>query len=558
MLSVVSDPRIGTVLAGSRIESRLRPGGMSEVFVAEHLHLERKVALKLLDPRLAQDQDYRHRFLRESKLAASLYHPNIVPIYDAGEAEGLPYLMMHYVRGSDLAEVLELEAPLDPQRTLTIISQVVSALDAAHERGLVHRDVKPANVLIASGEGAEPAGHVYLTDFGLAKQVQSSSMTRQGMFMGTLDYVAPEQIQGQPVDRRVDVYSLGCVVYECLAGRVPFPKEAEVARMYAHIQEQPPAVSAVRPNLPSAVDAVVATAMAKAPDDRYATAGEFLAALREVLETPAQAAPAVAEAVPASTHEPAPYPSAAGIPIPEPEAAPVAPPLVDVLYMDHPGQRYGLGRTANGYAVWDLRAGGRPIRLFPLTDAAWQVAWATLQELEAAPEMEPPPPGSGEQFVPEPAPAAGPLLVGLVFLDYQGTKYGLGRTSDAYAIWDLEAGGYPVQVFGLDPASWQAAWDRYQELEITPAAAAAGQGDAPWDDAARAGAAPVAAEPAELAGAVAIDYRGAGYGLGRTESAYAIWDLAAGGNPVRAFSLDPASWNEAWSAFQDLESRLGS
>jgi serine/threonine protein kinase len=556
MLIRVSDPRIGTVLAGSRIEGRLRPGGMSEVFVAEHLHLERKVALKLLDPRLAQDQDYRQRFLRESKLAASLYHPNIVPIYDAGEAEGLPYLMMHYVRGSDLDEVIEAEAPLDPGRTVAVIAQVVSALDAAHDRGLVHRDVKPANVLIASGEGAEPEGHVYLTDFGLAKQVQSSSMTRQGMFMGTLDYVAPEQIQGHPVDRRTDVYSLGCVVYECLAGRVPFPKEAEVARMYAHMQEEPPAVSTVRPGLPPAVDVVVATAMAKDPEDRYRTAGEFLAALRDALEGPPQLPPAVAEVLPSSASEPAPAPSMAGASIPQPESAPVAPPLVDVLVMDHPGRRYGLGRTANGYAVWDLEAGGRPIRLFPLTDAAWQVAWTTLQELEASPEMEPPPPGSGEQVVPEPAPSAGPLLVGVVFLDFRGTKYGLGRTSDAYAIWDLGAGGYPVQTFGLDPASWQAAWARYQELEMAPAGAPAGQGEARWEGAAP-GAAPVAAQPAELAGAVTVDYRGSGYGLGRTVDAYSIWDLAAGGNPVRTFPLNPQAWDEAWSAFQDLESRLG-
>ena len=182
-------------MAGCRIDARLRPGGMSVVYLAEHLHLGRKVALKLLDTRLAEDEDYRKRFIRESRLAAGLYHPNIVPIYDAGEAEGLPYIMMHFVQGLDLAETIAAEGPLPPDRVQTIMSQVTGALDAAHDRGLVHRDVKPANILIASGEGPEPVGHVYLTDFGLAKQVESGTrLTRAGLFMGTLDYVAPEQI----------------------------------------------------------------------------------------------------------------------------------------------------------------------------------------------------------------------------------------------------------------------------------------------------------------------------------------------------------------------------
>ncbi|MGH2663900.1 MAG: serine/threonine-protein kinase [Actinomycetota bacterium] len=572
--TATEDPRIGTVIAGCRIESRCRPGGMSVVYLATHEHLDRKVALKLLDPSLARDEDYRKRFLRESRLAAALYHPNIVPIYDAGEADGMPYLMMHFVRGTDLAVMIDEEGALDPDRTVGIISQVVSALDTAHDRGLVHRDVKPANILIASGEGAEPAGHVYLTDFGLAKEVQSGSrLTRAGVFMGTLDYVAPEQVQGEGIDRRADVYSLGALVYQCLTGRVPFPRDSEYALMYAHIQQEPPKVTDERPELPAAVDDVIAKTMAKDPEGRYATCGEFIESLKEALASrtaapAATSAPAPAAeqpsaptdlATPAEPLAPAQPAPVGGPPAPEPEAGPMAPPLVDVLSMDYRGNRYGLGRTATGYAIWDLETGGRAIRMFPPSDMAWNVAWQTFQELEATPREEPiPAPGSGEQEVPVSGSGPqGPLLVGVVFVDYRGTKYALGRSTDTYAIWDLEAGGYPVQSFPLEPQAWQVAWDRYQELETTPVAAATGQGEQVWEPSTRAGGAPVAAEPAALAGAVAVDYRGSGYGLGRTSDAYAIWDLAAGGNPVRTFSIDPRSWEDAWETFQDLEERLG-
>jgi hypothetical protein len=515
------DPRIGTDLAGCRIEERLPMGGMSVVYRAEHLHLGRKVAIKLLDARLAEDEDYRKRFLRESRLAAALYHPNIVPIYDAGQADGIPYITMHYVQGTDLSALLRTGDPLEPDRATSVISQVAAALDAAHDRGLVHRDVKPANILIASGEGVEPNGHVYLTDFGLAKQVASgTALTRQGLFMGTLDYVAPEQIQGQEVDRRTDVYSLGCVLYEALTGQVPFPRDSEVAMLYAHMQEPPPSVTAVRRGLPPAVDAVIARAMAKPAGDRYATCGELV----EELRSSVAAAPAAEPAAVSSVESPA----------LAPEETPVAPPLVDVVSIDYRGNRFGLGQTANGYAVWDLRSGGHPVRLFPATAEGWGTAWATFEELEASPpeETAASPPMEPEADGPSPSQ---PLLVGAVFLDYRGDRFALGRTEDAYAIWDRQAGGYPIHTYALHPQAWPEAWQRYQDLE-------AGEAGPPV---------PGEAAPPDLAGVVAVDYRGAGYALGRTSGGYAIWDLAAGGNPVHVYAAD--SWTVAWQRYQDLE-----
>jgi hypothetical protein len=530
---VSADPRIGTELAGCRIEERLPMGGMSVVYRAEHLHLGRKVAIKLLDARLAEDEDYRRRFLRESRLAAALYHPNIVPIYDAGEAEGVPYITMHFVQGRDLAALLR-AGSLPVERTLEIVVQAAAALDAAHDRGLVHRDVKPANILIASGDGVEPEGHVYLTDFGLAKQIASgTALTRQGLFMGTLDYVAPEQIQGHEVDRRTDVYSLGCVVYECLAGAVPFARDSEVAMLYAHMQEPPPAVSAVRPEIPPSADGVVARAMAKRAEDRYGGCRELVEELREALS-------AVSAHVP---QEPA--VSAIAQPAPAPDETPVAPPLVGVASMDYRGGQYGLGRTPSGYAVWDLLAGGHPIRLFPATPEAWTTAWDTFQELEATRSeeaAEAPWHGAPPHVEPSRTPSTPPeLLVGVVFLDYRGARYALGRTQDAYAIWDQQAGGYPVQMFTLHPQAWPEVWQRYQDLEAS--ASEPGPVETASDP----------ARPAELAEVVAVDHEGGGYALGRTSGGHAIWDLTAGGDPVRVFTAD--SWDEAWSAFHDLEAR---
>ena len=223
----------GTTFAGYRLEALVGRGGMGVVYRATDLSLERPVALKLVAPELAEDERFRARFLREPRLAASLDHPNVIPIYEAGEHDGQLYLAMRFVEGSDLKSVLEREGRLRPERALDVLAQVAGALDAAHRRALVHRDVKPANVLM----GEE--GHVYLTDFGITKQLGGES-TDTGRVVGTLDYLAPEQIRGDPVDGRTDVYALGCLLYECLSGAPPFRRATEAETMWAHMQEQPP------------------------------------------------------------------------------------------------------------------------------------------------------------------------------------------------------------------------------------------------------------------------------------------------------------------------------
>jgi len=249
---------------------------MSVVYLAEHDWLQRKVALKVLAPQLADDERFRERFVRESRLAASLDHPNVIPIYEAGASGGDLFIAMRFVEGSDLRTLLHEEGALEPARAIGILRQVASALDAAHEQGLVHRDVKPANVLLARPRSSEPVEHVYLSDFGLTKRSASdSAVTGTGQFVGTLDYAAPEQFKGETPDARTDVYSLGCVLFECLTGRPPFRSENDAGLMYAHLQQPPPPVTSERPDLPHEIDRVVGRAMAKSPDDRPRSAGEL-------------------------------------------------------------------------------------------------------------------------------------------------------------------------------------------------------------------------------------------------------------------------------------------
>jgi streptogramin lyase/predicted Ser/Thr protein kinase len=275
---MAEDTRVGTQLAGYRIEGVIGRGGMSVVYLAEHVRLGRKVALKVLAPELAGSERFHDRFLRESKLAASIDHPNIVPIYDADEAEGVLYIAMRYVEGSDLKQAIREEGRLEPLRTSVIVDQVASALDAAHARGLVHRDVKPANVLLTTDD------HAYVSDFGLTKRAVSvSGLTETGQLIGTIDYVAPEQIKGDPVDHRADVYSLGCLLFECLTGHAPYPRDIEVGVLWAHVETPPPTVTEERPDLPPEVDDVVALAMAKDPADRTAAAGDVAAGFRSAL-----------------------------------------------------------------------------------------------------------------------------------------------------------------------------------------------------------------------------------------------------------------------------------
>jgi ABC-type branched-subunit amino acid transport system substrate-binding protein/streptogramin lyase len=269
----------GEVFAGYRIEAVVDRGGMGVVYRATDLRLDRPVALKLVAPELAGDERFRSRFLKEPRLAAALDHPNVVPIYEAGEHDGRLFLAMRFVPGSNLKTLREREGVLEPGRALAILAQVADALDAAHRRGLVHRDVKPANVLL------DEEGHAYLTDFGITKQVGSDS-TQTGGIVGTLDYLAPEQIRSEPVDGRTDEYALGCVLHECLAGTPPFRRDTQMEAIWAHLQEPPPPL----PNHPR-LDPVLAKARAKEREDRYATCAELIGAARAALAPAAPTAP---------------------------------------------------------------------------------------------------------------------------------------------------------------------------------------------------------------------------------------------------------------------------
>jgi hypothetical protein len=273
-------PMVGDEFAGYRLRAVVGRGGMSVVYQAENPRLGSVVALKVLAPEIATDDVFRARFLEESRIAASLNHPNVIPIYDMGPCADLLYIAMRYVAGTDLRALLKKHSPLPPADSIFLTGQAARALDAAHRKGLVHRDVKPGNLLIEHGQDGDP-DHVYLSDFGITKYMLSrSGLTKTGEFLGTIDYVAPEQIQETPVDGRADEYSLGCVLYECLTGRVPFPKERDAAIIWAHVEEMPPPPSALQPELPAAVDDVFSRVLAKKPDDRYATCREFVDAAR--------------------------------------------------------------------------------------------------------------------------------------------------------------------------------------------------------------------------------------------------------------------------------------
>ena len=268
------DALIAKEFAGYRIERRVGRGGMGVVYRATDLALERTVALKVLAEELAKQPGFQRRFVSESKLAASLDHPNVIPIYAAGEFDGVLYIAMRFVPGHDLRTLLREQGRLEPERAARLVAQVASALDAAHAHGLVHRDVKPANVLMTTED------HVYLTDFGLSKRVSADSQaTRTGMVLGTLDYVAPEQIRGEDVGPYTDVYSLGCMAVHLLTGEVPFTVGTEEGKLWAHFSERPPLPSARVPELGKRFDALVTRAMAKRAEQRHATAGEFGAAI---------------------------------------------------------------------------------------------------------------------------------------------------------------------------------------------------------------------------------------------------------------------------------------
>jgi hypothetical protein len=269
----------GVVIEGYRIDGLIGEGGMGVVYEATQLALDRKVALKLISPSLGEDPAFRNRFRREGRIQASIDHAHIVTVYQAGESKYGLFIAMRLIRGSSLKDLI-LARELDAARAIKLLSQVADALDIAHAAGLIHRDIKPHNILVDHRRD-----HAYLADFGVTKGRGGTNLTRTGQMVGTIDYIAPEQIRGESATRHTDIYSLAAVLHECLTGVVPFPKESDVAVIYAHLTDPPPRVTDVRPELPSALDAVLEQGMAKGPSERYGSAVEMLDAARKALTT---------------------------------------------------------------------------------------------------------------------------------------------------------------------------------------------------------------------------------------------------------------------------------
>jgi hypothetical protein len=355
----------GTLLGAYEIRERIGRGGMGDVYLAHDTRLGRPVALKVLPERFAEDERFRERLVRESRLAASLDHPNVVPVYDAGEIDGRLFIAMRYVDGRDLQALLRDSAPLAPARAVLIAGQLAEALDAAHQRGLVHRDVKPSNVLLDQQADRD---HAYLADFGLTRSSQAEGPA-DGQFMGTVDYVAPEQIRGDEIDGRADQYSLGCLLFECLTGSLPFRHSSEVAAIFAHLEEAPPVASERHEALPSAVDPVLARAMAKDPAERFESCRELVAAAHDALGLApapprrsrwlvpalALAAVALAAAVLAVTLRDQPPASAAG---PHGTLTQIDPRTNRVVgRTDVPGDPQAVATTPGGIWMGDFRQG---------------------------------------------------------------------------------------------------------------------------------------------------------------------------------------------------------
>jgi Protein kinase domain len=385
----------GQVVAGYRIDGVLGEGGMGVVYEATQLSLERKVALKLISGALGDDFSFRERFRREGLIQAAIDHPNIVTVYEAGESEHGLFLAMRLIRGPSLRDLI-LGRELEPERALRFLDQVADALDTAHEAGLIHRDIKPSNVLVSTGA----RDHAYLADFGVTKVPGEASLTRTGQLVGTIDYMAPEVIRGEPATSASDIYALGALLYECLTGSIPYPRETDAAVLYAHLFDAPPRVTQERPDLPSAIDGVVERGMASEPAERYASAGELArdaaralgagvaelgvpAAVRapeqigvrrpeDAVSTPAAM---TRPAVPETRQAPPPAPSTIAAPAPPPERRmPAAVPwvaasaLVAVLAIGG----FVAGRAAGG----ETEAGLETVRASGLAlsvPAAWEV-----------------------------------------------------------------------------------------------------------------------------------------------------------------------------------------
>jgi pyruvate/2-oxoglutarate dehydrogenase complex dihydrolipoamide acyltransferase (E2) component len=336
-------PRIGTEFAGYRIEGLLGRGGMGVVYRAEHPRLGATIALKVMGPELAMDETFRERFVREARAAARISHPNIIPIYDAGEWQGDLYIAMRYIEGDDLKSILKKNGALPTAQTQAIGLQIAGALDAAHRSGLLHRDVKPGNIMVERGVDAESPSIAYLADLGLTKHLDShGGATGSAELLGTIDYIAPEQIAGSSIDGRADVYSLACVLFECLTGSVPYARENQAAVLWAHLHDEVPRATALNPSLTTGLDAVLARGLAKSPEDRFSTGRELVAALQASLEAEAATGPDESETLVARSSAGA---ATAAVPrahaAPAPTARAPAPPARGRL-----GSRRGLALAA--------------------------------------------------------------------------------------------------------------------------------------------------------------------------------------------------------------------
>ena len=373
----------GRVIGGYRVDELISRGGMGLVYRVTHVALNRIYALKVLDPALGEDEQFRERFRREVRTAASLNDPNIVGIHYAGDDEGLLFFVMDYVTGTDLRQVLLKDGAIEPGRAVDLLEQSASALDAAHRRGLVHRDVKPANILITVRDGQE---HAYLTDFGLAKKFDTATgLTAKGHLVGTVDYMAPEQITGAHTDARTDVYALGCVFYQMLSGKVPYERDNSIATLFAHVNDPPPPLAGEVSDTHPAFAAVLDKAMAKESSDRYFSAGDFARAATAALQGLGYSAPptivGTGEATPFSRAESA--PSTVGS---DETGAPIAP------VGSTPPAEPGPGPTAPADSV----AGqGAPATREPSARAGQTISAATASEARAAETIPPTAAGGG-------------------------------------------------------------------------------------------------------------------------------------------------------------------
>jgi serine/threonine protein kinase len=407
----------GSVVGGYRIDELIGRGGMGLVYRATNVALHRIYALKVLSPELAQDEQFRDRFRREMRIAASLHHPNIVGIYYAGEHEGMLFFVMDFVTGTDLREVLLKQGALDPNRAVDLLEQFASALDAAHRRGLVHRDVKPANIMITVKDGEE---HSYLTDFGLAKKFDTASaLTAKGSLVGTVDYMAPEQITGARTDARTDIYALGCVFYQMLSGKVPYERENSVATLFAHVHEPPPPLAeAIIDSYPAFIP-VLEKAMAKEPADRYLSAGDFAADAAAALKGMRYTAPptvvATGDATPIVSDDAAPeqvdsppadrpetvVPSDTTSEEPPAPALDVPPAAAEVTALSQQPPARAVGVPAAGADVTAVSAHEPPPPAFDIpAAAAVEMTAVSAQEPPVAPPERLASPVTGEREVP--------------------------------------------------------------------------------------------------------------------------------------------------------------